>query len=713
MLLFEEQAFGPFLLRVGGPWATLRPPGGIESSGNTPVGSSLTCYLDQINLVLASANESQGDEERRMALKWLRDNLRHLKFVLWGVVIVFVLLVFVDWGSGRPGGGRAEAAVKIGNREVNEQDFVQQVRRLQEIYQQQLGDNWDQFKDQINLGEQAVQQIVERQLMLDEAKGAGLVVSESEVRDRILSLPVFTDQAGSFVGQESYKRTLRANQTSVQEFEAQLKEDLLLEKLRTMMVEGVWVSDTEVDQQIRQERESATVKAVQLRYERYLSDVTVDEAAAKEYFDEHQEDFRRDEERVIRYLVVETNKLRRLLEVDDADLEAFYNEHQSDFQEGEQVQASHILIRLSPGAAGDEAAEAQLKSEQVAGLARGGADFAELAKIHSDDPGSKESGGDLGWFGRGRMVSEFEEAVFGAKPGDLVGPVKSQFGYHIIKVVGYRPDRVRPLDEVIEDVRFQYLENRATSEAEVRAGALAKRITGELPESDEAWQAIADEDEAVVLNESPPFGIGDTIPGTGSDPVFTQQIFEAGEGSVGGPRVIPRGWIVWQLKEVRPEGLPAFESARTEVEQSLRRDGAMAMALEQGQAVAAAWREGGDIAVLAQENNTTVVDVPAHRRGSAYGSLGVMPSLDAEVFAAEVGAVIGPVTLAERGVVLAGVDELTLVDPSEIEGEREVKRRQLMGERADRLMSSIINERRRETSVTVNTQLVAQFAPAG
>jgi len=648
-----------------------------------------------------------------MALKWLRDNLRHLKFVLWGVVVVFVLLVFVDWGSGRPGGGRVEAAIKIGNREIGEQDFVNQVRNLQELYQRQLGDNWDQFKDQINLGEQAVQQLVERELMLDEAGDAGLVVSEAEVRKRILSLPVFTDESGQFVGQESYKRVLRANQTTPREFEAELKDNLLLDKLRTLMVEGMWVSDVEVDREIRQERERASVKAVQLRYERFLSEVNLDEGAAQEYYDSHGEDFRREEERVIRYLVVDTNKLRRLLEVQDADLESYYNEHTSDFREGEQIQASHILIRLGQGASSDDAAIAELKAKRVAELARSGADFLELVKVHSDDPGTKDNGGDLGWFGRDRMPKEFEEAVFGAKPGDLVGPVKSQFGYHIIKVVGYRPDRVRPLDEVIDDVRFNYLEAHAASEAEVRAGALAKQVVGERPDTDEAWQVIADGDEAVVLNESPPFGIDDTIPGTGSDPAFTEKIFESDEGVVGGPRLIPRGWIVWQLKEIRPQGVPDFESARAEVEQQLRQDRAMVLAQESALVLAEAWRGGADIATLAQENNTTVVDVEAHRRGAAFGALGVMPGLDSEVFAAGVGDVVGPVTLPGRGVVMAGIEQLTLIDPAEIEGDREDKRRQLMSERADRLITAIVNERRRDTSVTVNTQLVAQFAPKG
>ena len=139
----------------------------------------------------------------------------------------------------------------------------------------------------------------------------------------------------------------------------------------------------------------------------------------------------------------------------------------------------------------------------------------------------------------------------------------------------------------------------------------------------------------------------------------------------------------------------------------------MAIAHERALVIAEAWRGGSDIAALARENNTTVVDVQAHRRGAAFGSLGVIPPLDVEVFVADVGDVVGPITLPGRGVVMAGIEQLTLIDPAEIEGDREAKRRQMMGERADRLISSMINERRRETSVTVNTQLVAQFAPKG
>lgn len=648
-----------------------------------------------------------------MALKWLRDNLRHLKFVLWGVVVVFVMLVFVDWGSGRGTGAGSDVALKIGRKEVTEQEFVEQVRHIQDLYQRQLGDNWEQFRNQINLGQQAVQQIVERQLLLEEAERVGLVVSEKELRDEILALPVFTNERGEFVGQDMYQRILRSNRTSAQEFEAQLREDLLLQKLQGMVQEGIWIEDGEVEQTIRREGESADAQAVQLRYERFLSEVEVDEVASRAYFETNADDFHRAEERVIRYLVVETNKLRRLLEVESADLEAYYQEHVEDFREGEEVQASHVLIRLAPGASETDKAEAKLKAQQVAELAHGGADFATLAKTHSDDSGSKENGGDLGWFGRDRMVKEFENAVFGAKPGEIVGPVESQFGFHVIKLVGYRPDRTPPLDEIEEDIRFRYLESQAAAEAELRAGALAQRLTAERLDDDAGWQAVADEDEAVTLNESPAFEAGGPVPGAGSDPAFADEVFASEQGAIGGPQPTPRGWIVWQLKEIRPEGVPLFEEARAEVEQQLRKDGAIEIARLRGDAVAEAWRAGGDITSLAEENDTTVVEVKDHRRGSAWASLGVLSSLDEIVYQGSTGDVVGPVVIKDRGVVVVGIDTLKLVDDTQLETQREQVRRRLMAERAGRLMTAIVNERRRETTVTVNNELLARFAPQG
>lgn len=647
-----------------------------------------------------------------MALKWLRDNLRHLKFILWGVVAVFVLLVFVDWGAGRAGGGGGgSAAVRVGNRTVSESEFLDEMRRLDQRFSQIYGEQWNQIRGQIDLARQTANFFIDRELQIDEARRVGLKVTREELQEAILQDPSFRDQSGEFVGAETYKRILRAYYRMTPEtYEQRLTEDLLIGKLNALAERNVWVSDAEVEREFRRQREVSDFDVIQLRYEPFLPEVEIGEDEIRTAFDANAEEYQRDEERTIRYLLVETSRLRRTLPVDDAELRAYYDRHVDEFLEGEQANARHILIRVAPDATELDLGQAELRANGVAAIARSGADFAAIAAEHSEDPGSKDNGGDLGWFGRGQMVAEFENAVFAAKPGDIVGPIKSQFGYHIIKVEGFRPEHQRPFEEVQEQIRFRVLEDRAAAEAEARAGALARRFESDPPETPDQWQLIADEDEAVVLNLSPPFSAGDAIAGASSGPELADKAFAVSLGDIEGPLAVPRGWIVWQLAEIRPAGIPPFEEVRTEVEQKLRRQRAVDLATAQGRLLADRWRESDDASSLAAEFGSTVTAARDHRRGQVVGALGVMPDLDATVFAASEGAVLGPIEAGiGGGVVVAKVESLSLVDPVELERSREDLRARLMAERAGQLLRSILNERRRDTVVTVDEELLQRF----
>jgi peptidyl-prolyl cis-trans isomerase D len=309
------------------------------------------------------------------------------------------------------------------------------------------------------------------------------------------------------------------------------------------------------------------------------------------------------------------------------------------------------------------------------------------------------------------MVKEFEDAVFSAKPGEIIGPVKSQFGYHIIRVEAFRPEHQQPFEEVEEQVRFRVVEGRAAAEAEARATALMRRLETERPDTQTQWQAIADEDEAVVLNQSPPFDTGAAIPGASEGAELADEAFAAVVGDIHGPVATPRGWIVWQLEEIRPAGIPPFDDVRTEVEQTLRRERALTLTVEEGRQLAERWRQGGDGADLASEIGSAVTEARDHRRGAPIGTLGVIPALDREVFSAGEGEVLDPINAGGRGIVVVRVQRLELVDSAELDDLLEDVRARLTADRAGQLMRSIINERRRDTVVTVDTDLLERFAP--
>lgn len=650
-----------------------------------------------------------------MALKWLRDNLRHLKFILWGVVLVFVLLVFVDWGAGGSGpGATTEAAVRVGDTVVSRQDFLGQMRRFEQGYSQQFGERWAEIRDQVNIYDETVGYFTNRILLLQEAEKAGVHVSDAELQEDILATPIFQDENGEFVGNETYQRIIRGYfQMTAQEFERTRNEDLAITRLTSMMQRGVYVAEADIEKSVRRERELADFDAVMLPYERFLNQVSITEDEARAHYELTADDFQREEQRVIRYLVVETSRLRRQLPADDAELKAYYDDHADEFLEGEQAQAAHILIRIAPDADVEAQAEAELRANGVAQIAQAGGDFAALAKKHSDDPGTMDRGGDLGWFGHGGIDPEFDKAVFGAKPGDIVGPVRSQYGFHIIRVDGFRPEQLRPFEDVAEQVRFRVLEGRASIEAEKRARELATRLEENPPADDDGWQLIADEDESAVLNESPPIVADQPIPGTGEGPEFTAEVFAVDVGVVRGPRAIPRGWMVWQLKEVRPEGVAPFEDVRLQVEQSLRRNLALEIATERAAELAQRWREGEDVDGLAETFEGTVSQARDHRWGAPVGTIGSAGGIDEAVFSGAEGSVIGPVRVGDRGAAVIRVESLRLIGPDEMASEWDPVRARLVAERAQQLLISIVNERRRDTVVTTDDAFRQAFDRQG
>lgn len=371
-------------------------------------------------------------------LKILRDNLKYLSWILWLVVLIFIAFVFVDFGGGLSGGpGPRAAAATVGDRTVSYRDFEREYRRLENQYRQAFGGQLTpEMIDQLKLPLMALERLVDQELLLEEADRLGLEASDTEVAQAILEIPGLKDDQGHFVGQETYNRFLRANGLDHREFEDSVREELVLAKLQTIVASSVRVSDSDVETSYRQQSERAAIRFIQVPSSRYsATSQAVSPAELQAYFDAHRDDFRLPTQRTVDYLLVDTIKTRAQLTFEPAELEAYYNDHAADFAQEEQVRARHILLKVDDNRT---AAQAEAELEQVKARVAAGEDFAKLASELSEDPGSKTRGGDLGYFGRGRMIAEFEQAAFDAAPNSVVGPVKTSFGYHLIQVLDHR-----------------------------------------------------------------------------------------------------------------------------------------------------------------------------------------------------------------------------------------------------------------------------------
>lgn len=642
-------------------------------------------------------------------LKTLRDQFKHLKWILWFVVFLFVFFIFVDWGTGRASRrGLAGLAARVGGVSISEAQFLKEMRNTEQRYRSMYGEQYDKIRDQLDLASMTIQNMVDRYLLLEEARKMGLGVTDQELLDKITSFPAFKRSDGSFVGEDLYGRILRANQTSPEEFEDGLRQEIILDKVQETLSAGIMIPDADVEQEYRRHNESASFELLFVPAAREPAGVSVTDAEVKAFYDAHQARFSHPAQWQLRYLLVDDAKLKRTLTVSETQLGEYYASHQKEFEQPEEVSARHILIR--PKTQDDAGWKDALKRAQdvYAKATARGADFAALAKQYSEDPGSKDSGGELGWFARGRMVKEFEDAAFKLSPGAISEPVKSDFGYHILKVEGRRPGGLRSLAEVRETIKEKLLEGLADAEGNRRTTALREKIDAAKLTTDDQWHALAD--DVVTSNVTPFFSQEEAIPGIGRDPDLLTEVAAAKEGFVGGPRRSTRGWIVYRVAKARAAGVTPFAEAKEEAREAVKREKgleALRKELESKRSALAAGPLGAQAATL----GGTVQTVADHRWGASVSAVGVSRVLDDAVFATPANTLTPVVTVGERGVAVAYITSTKPFDPQAYAKEKPALRDSMAKEELNRVIAALLAEARRSNPVVVNPEVVDRFKP--
>lgn len=639
-----------------------------------------------------------------MALKWLRDNLKSLAWVLWLVIGVFVLLVFFEWGGvNRAPNPRTDVAATVGDGRITWADLQQQYQTLERQYREALGESFDrEMAKRFNLPAQALNQLIQQEILLQEAARAGLEATDEEVQRAILQIPGLTDESGRFVGKEDYLRILRRNRIDKVDFEASVRNDVLLQKLRSVLGASIWVTSEEVERAYREQTEKADVRYVELPASRFAGEVEASPERLAEYFAEHSAEYRLPEQRVIDYLLVSDSRLRQELEVGEEELRAYYEEHPDEFSREEEVRARHVLLKVGPD---EDAAEVEAELEAIRRRIESGEDFAALARELSEDPGSAARGGDLGFFGRGRMIQEFEEAAFGAEVGDLVGPIRTDFGFHLIEVRDRRPGGTIPFDEAGPRIRSRLLQERVDGMAEAKARDLADRIAagGDEASGGATLEELAAE-EGLEIRTSPPFAADATVPGLGRSPRLLESAFSLGAGEISEALEVPTGWVVFRVAEVLPPRDPELEDVEAQVRRDLEGD----LRREAARQRLAELSGTAGLEQIAAELEVEVQEAADLGRRGSIGSTGVDPEALDAAFESPVGQVAGPFSTRE-GAMLLVVTDRTTFDPAAFAEEREAVREQQEAQRLEQLLASIVEIRRRDLAPNYDPRVFEQF----
>jgi peptidyl-prolyl cis-trans isomerase D len=631
---------------------------------------------------------------------------RHKGWLKWSlalVVLTFVVFYIPDFLT--PGVGASPNAVvaEVEGEPITVAQFTRrynaQVAAYRNAYGGQLN---DQLLKQLGIDRQILQQLVDEEAMVAESIKQGFTVSDAEIRERILTLPGFQEN-GRFIGEQRYRTLLQMQNPplSTSEFERQLRRALQIEKLRNAVSGWMSANDTDVAAEYRRRNEKVKLDIVPVTAEAFKSQVTVSDADLAAYFEKSKEKYRVGEKRKIKYTLVNVDQVRSSIKVADADIEAFYKQNLQQYQTPAQVRASHILLELE----GKDEKQVQALAQEIAKKAKAGADFAALAKQYSEDESNKDNGGDLDYFGRGRMVAEFDQAAFAMKAGDISDPVKTSFGYHIIKVVDSKPDATRPVAEVRPEIEEQLKWQKAQAEAE----KIAKSLEGTMKTAADL-DRIAKE-RGMTTVETGLIQSTEPIQGVGSQPELSTRLFGMKEGEVTPAMRVATGWVFATVTGRQDAYVPKIDEVRARVTDDIKLERAGELAKERAQDIAKELKSAKDFAAAAKRRGLEVKTTELLARGSAIPDLGMSEAIDQAAFALPQGGVSDAISTPTGTAVIRVVERVDVTD-AEIEQGRDQLREEIVNQRRDRFFGAYMQKAKQGLNIAIREDVLTRITGA-
>ena len=395
-------------------------------------------------------------------LQAFRDHKRWLMFI--AMVLIIPSFVVTGIYSYNHMTQADNSIAKVGEVSITPEMFDRAKREQLERYRQQMG---DQFRAGMLDTPEAREAIL--RMLMDDAAVSQMVAKEhvdvSEAQAVALIKNADALKKDGKFSPELYERFLQSQGKSDQQFVAEIRRDLSKETLLTGVTATYPVPPAVVEHLHKIITEQREVQTMVFNVDQYLGDVKMMPEEVRAYYDQHQKEFLAEEHLTAEYVVLSPDDFKAGIKPNEEEIRGYYEQNKNNFTTPEERRASHILIAF-----GDDKAASKKKAEDVLAKAKANpADFAKLATEFSSDPGSAAQGGDLDYFGRGMMVKPFEDATFTAKKGDIVGPVESDFGWHIIYVTDIRPSAVRPFEAVRSDIEAEYIGQMALREFSEKA----------------------------------------------------------------------------------------------------------------------------------------------------------------------------------------------------------------------------------------------------
>jgi len=549
---------------------------------------------------------------------------------------------------------------------------------------------------------QAAEQLIQRNAVIAEAHRLGLRATDEDVRDELQHgryAEVFFPN-GNFVGQAAYEERLQQADLTVPMFEQSVKDEVLIEKLRSLIAGSALVTDAAVHQKFEEDNTKVKFDYAVLHKDDILKTLHPTDAELKAYYDQHKASYANSipEKRKTSYVLIDTAKLQGEAKVTPQDLQSYYDQHRDEYRVSEQVNVRHILIKTPlPGPDGklDQKAvdEARRKAEDVLKQVKAGGNFADLAKKYSEDTASAKDGGSLGWIQRGRTVPEFEKVAFSLPKGQTSDLVQSSYGFHIIRVEDKQDAHLKTLDEVKAQIEPVLKQQRATQAADAEASTVLNqaRTLG-------LDKAAANKGLQVVTTDF--VSRTDALPGMGNSAQFMDAVFNEPEKAPPDEVQLPQGYAIFSLLAVKPPGTPTFDEARTRVENEFNQERASTLLSQKSQELSDRAKAGHDLKKAAKEMGATMKTSDFVAPDGQVPDLGSMSGPANVAFSMKPGEISGPIETNTAGAVLTLLEKQ---EPSQQE----------FAQKKDQIHDSLLQQKQQELFGMFVTNLREQMEKSG
>ncbi len=579
--------------------------------------------------------------------------------VIIGVVSVGMVVYLIPGLTGQ-GAATADTYAVIYphwySRFLSAGDTVSQ-QRVEKMARQQLAQQ--RYPDNpmiLGLFEQRVgQQMVQEQVLLDEAEKLGVRATESDVSTYLQTgapgQVLYPN--GKFIGKDQYASLIATRfNLSVPEFEDDVRRDITVRRLEALITAGVTVSDQEVRDTYRKDAIKIKFDYAVISADDIRKGINPSDSDLENFFKKNAARYATafPEERKVTYFAFTPNDIPGgVPQPTQQEMQQYYTAHQSEYSTPEQARSRHILIEVPAGADAKTDAAAKAKADDILKQLKGGANFADLAKQYSADPGSKDKGGELGFARQGTMVPEFDKAIFNQKIGDY-SIVKTQFGYHIIQVEERQPAHAQAFNEVLPTIQATLIRQKEAAAEE----NYAHTLTSEAIKNGLEKTAAAHNLQVVT---SPLFGQQGVISALPDGSQLIAKAFESKQGDPPQYAQTGEGYAIFQVTGIQPAHAPDFVSWRPHVLEDYRNEQVPVLLSQKTAELAAKAKASNDLAKAAKEVGAAFKTSDLVAPDGQVPDLGQVAQVAPQLLDMPVGAISGPINAQRTGVVAKILDK--------------------------------------------------------